>query len=399
MDDDDFDTSFGGAPLPPDDRLWRHPSEVRWDQPAQPRSSRSPSAFASPPKLLAVAGVAGLVGATLALGVVAALHGLDHTVEHTAVERVPVSPASLAFDRASDRPTLADLAVDVAPAVVRVVVDGTGAVAGSGIVFRDDGYVLTSALLVGRHRHVAVATADGTELDATVVGTDEASDVAVIRIEGDDFASAVLGVDVDVRVGDQAVAIGAPTTFPGSPFVSLGVVSALGRTLDTVDGATLHGLIQTDVPVKATSAGGPLCDMTGSVIGMTTPATDAVDEGLGYAVPIELAMAIAHELVEHGEVRQVWLGIEGGDLTSADRDRLHVDMGALVDAVVDGSPAATAGLTPDDVIVAVDGESVDTMSGLLVALRVRHPGDTVTVEFVRAGERRSADITLVERVS
>jgi putative serine protease PepD len=395
LDDDDFETSYRGAPLPPDDRLWRHPSELSSSTAVGRGSS------ASQPKLWAIAGVAGLVGATLALGVVAAVHGLDHTVERTAVERVPVSQAVIGVGGSGDEAGVADLTEQVAPAVVRIVAaraPGGVDVVGSGFVYRDDGYVITSARLLGPRPSVSVVLDDGTELEAEVIGVDPTSDVAVVKVDMGDLPTAVLGVDTAVRVGDAAVAIGAPVAFPGSPFVSVGVVSAVGQRIDLGHGSVLHGLIQTDVPVKATAPGGPLCDATGTVIGLSTSIASP-DGDFGYAVAIELAMAAAHDLVEHGEVRHVWLGIEGGDLTAADRERLGVESGARVGSVVEGGPAAQAGLAIDDVIVAVDGRAVDAMSSLVVTLRVLDPGDTVTVDYVRAGTRHTVEVTLVERAS
>jgi S1-C subfamily serine protease len=158
-------------------------------------------------------------------------------------------------------------------------------------------------------------------------------------------------------------------------------------------------MIQTDAPIAPGSSGGALLDNTGAVIGITTAiaVTEVGAEGLGFATPIDLARSVADDIIETGSAHHVWLGIEGIDLDHATADELSVAGGARIHKVVDGSPAALAGLEEDDVIVSVEGEDVESMSALIVALRSHDPGDKVHIGYVRDGQRGTMVLELSER--
>lgn len=395
LDDDPDDDLPGSTPLlPPEDRLWRHPSELHaltgWagTVPERPRP------------VWPVALGSGVVGALLAVAGVAAVgDGVGvRVVERQVVERVAVTSA-LGLQPAP-RSGVVDIAERVSPAITRVEVAGDeGGRSGSGVLFRDDGYLLTNAHVVESGGDVTVVLADGEEHDGDVVGTDEETDIAVLHIDGERLPTAVLGTAIGLEVGEAAVAIGSPLGLRGGPSVTTGVVSALGRRVDRPDGPPLHDMIQTDAPIQPGSSGGALLDASGAVIGITTAiaVSDVGAEGLGFATPIDLARAVADDIITTGEARHVWLGVEGMDLTATEAAELGVDGGALVHRVVDGSPAEGSGLADGDVIVEVDGRPVPTMSALVVALRAHDPGDEVELRYVRDGVRRSLTLTLEEK--
>ncbi|HLY84642.1 MAG TPA: PDZ domain-containing protein, partial [Acidimicrobiales bacterium] len=203
------------------------------------------------------------------------------------------------------------------------------------------------------------------------------------------------------RVGQTAVAIGSPLGLAGGPSVTVGVVSALGREVDSNGGPPLLDMIQTDAPIAEGSSGGALVGGDGSVIGITTATAVGVSgpQGLGFATPIDIARTVADQLITTGHVTHVWLGIEGEDVDSDTAGRLGITGGAAVDKVASGSPAATAGIAASDVITGVDGAPIASIGGLVVAMRDRRPGDHVTISYLRGTRSRTVQVVLIERPS
>lgn len=396
--DPDDELSGFGPPLPPEDRLWRHPSELSQAPLPGPR----PPAPAHPslrPTWL-VAGAAGMVGALLSLGILAATGTIGRTriVEHDVVEKVATLPASLQGGASTG---VADIAERIKPSICRLdVTTAKGGTTGSGVLFRDDGYLLTNAHVVASSTKVRVVLADGRVFDGAVVGTDDMTDLAVLRIQATEkLPVAVLGSALRLRVGEPAIAVGSPLGLPGGPSVTEGVISAIGRQVTNPSGPTLHDMIQTDAPIAPGSSGGALADARGALIGITTSVavSDAGSEGFGFAVPIDIAHTVAEEIIATGKAHHVWLGVEGGDLDMATAERLGVSGGATVQRVLGDSPAALAGIRTGDVIVAVAGQPVTSMSGLVVALRTRRAGDDVRLTVLRDGRQRTVTVTLGER--
>jgi S1-C subfamily serine protease len=269
---------------------------------------------------------------------------------------------------------------------------------GSGVLFRSDGHVMTNFHVVDGADSVKVVIDSGRELSAKVLGSDPETDVTVLKIDGGPFPVASLGTAADLRVGQSAIAIGSPLGLAGGPSVTVGVVSALHRRLDTRVGPPLLDMIQTDAPISPGSSGGALLDGGGAVIGLTTAvATSDGAQGLGFATPIDVARLSAEQLIGTGKVEHVWIGIEGTDIDPTTAKELDVDGGALVRKVVKDSPADKAGVVARDVIVGVDGHSVNTMGSLVVVLRGRRPGDHVALEVLRGHDRKHMTINLVER--
>jgi S1-C subfamily serine protease len=390
-DDADDDPTRLGPPLPPDDRLWRHPSELGGTV-AAPAAGTGVGRGVTWPAVL----VAACAGALLAVGALAVTGGMPaRIVEHPVVEKVAMTPVvsspMVRGDRGVDAVT-----AQVGPAVVRLDIEGAESTTSvSGVLFRDDGLILTSAHPLRGQRSVSTVLADGRRLDGEVVGLDAATDVAVVRIDGERLPVAVLGTSEALRAGTTTVAIGAPLG-EGGAFTATGVVSAVSRKVATTDGRWLHGMIQTDAPIAPGCVGGPLVDTTGAVIGIMTSLAEDRDHDFAYAMPIDLAHRVAQQLVDGGRAVHGWLGIAGADLTAAQIRLLGVDAGAVVQEVAAGSPAAAAGLQPGDVITDIDGRAVPSMSILVVELRDRQPGEQVVVRYWRAGRPTEAPVTLAD---
>lgn len=395
MDEPDDDAGGSGPPLPPDDRLWRHPSEM--GALAPPRAAASaPARRARGSSPWTVAAVAALAGAALASSVLTVSGTLERTTVEPAVEKVAVTPVVSSPMLPGDRGVPA-LAERVSPSIVRVVVHGADAAkVVSGVVFRTDGLVLTSAHELTGSRSVTVVLHDGQRHEAEVVGTDLATDVAVVRIAARGLPVAVLGSSSSLEVGTPAVAFGCPHGAGETPRLTTGVVSGLDRRV-VAHGVALHGMIQTDAPIEAAAAGGPLVDANGSVVGITTAVTGAEDAGFGYATPIDLVAHVAEQLVSSGHAVHSWLGVEGADLPTAEADALRLAGGAVVNEVAAGGPAAAAGLSAGDVIVEIEGTEVASSSDLVVLVRRHRPGDTIAVTYHRHGRPTETSVTLGQR--
>jgi serine protease Do len=393
--EDDLDAFFtsSSAPLPPDDRLWRHPSELEPPPPRTPARRSGASTWAA-------ALAAGMAGALVAVGALAVLVGFEEE-EEEGVRPAVIREVSQPVRRpAGGEPDVVGIAESVGPAIARIDVRGDSAASGSGVVFRDDGYLLTNAHVVEGADQITAVLADASELTGEVVGADPLTDVAVVKVERrDPFPTAALGSATELRVGEAAIAIGSPLGLTGGSSVTTGVVSALGREVEGEDGSTLVDMVQTDAAISPGSSGGALLDGSGAVVGITTAiaVSEVGAEGLGFATPIDIARSVAEEIIETGRAVHVWLGIQGEDLDSGSADRLGVRGGAVIQGIVAGSPAEDAGLSRRDVILSVGSEDVTSMAGLVIALRDLDPGQEVDLEVARDGRRSTVPITLEER--
>lgn len=393
-------------PLPPDDRLWRHPSEIGAElgaSPGAPLPGRSPGGGPGgpddepKPSMWLVAAVSAVSAGLLASGLVLVAVGLVGTNDQLqpVVER-HMEPRPI--DNAV--PGVVEVADRARAAVAQLRIAGTDTVVGSGVVFRSDGHLLTSASVVGTATLVRVRLDGGRDLPGHVVGTDSDTDVAVVKIDGEGpFPTAVLGTADGLRVGEQVVAIGCPVELVGGPSVTVGVISALHRSVPRGGGGMLFDMVQTDARVPTGWPGGALADSSGSVIGITTSAgtTGTGAGGFGFAIPIDVARAVAEQLITRGRVVYVWLGVKGGDLDGPTAAALGLTGGALVGEVMAGSPADRVGLSPLDTIVGLDGTPIASMSQLVVALRRHQPGESVQLDVVRDHQRLTVVVVLTER--
>jgi S1-C subfamily serine protease len=288
------------------------------------------------------------------------------------------------------------VAEKLGPSVANLRISRRGrlAGAGSGVVITPDGFLLTCAHVVagGRSRARASFT-DGSDVEVDVIGADPLSDLALLRAESARLPAAELGDAAALRVGQLVVAIGNPHGYEGS--VTAGVVSALGRSLPARDGTAtrvIDDVIQTDAALNPGNSGGALAEARGTVVGINTAVAGV---GLGLAVPINATTRkIVSELMRDGRVRRAWIGIAGGARPLPPRVAASVgrDRAVEVVEVVDGSPAARAGLHPEDLIVAVDGEpvrGVDDLQRLLDAGRI---AADVTLALFRNGSERDVSV-------
>jgi len=389
--DDDADDDVGGTgtPLPLEDRLWRHPSELSsaFPAPAVSTVGRGPA--------WPIALVAGLVGATLFGGAMAVTGFLASEGQQRVVEKVAVTPVVSSPMVQGERGVSA-LMEQVGPSVARLQMrEGTSTAYATAVVWRDDGLLLTSAHEVVGVTSISVLLHDGRRLEGKLVGVDLPTDVAVVSVDALHLPVAVMGSSADIEVGSPTIAVGSPSDTGADPSVTTGVVSAIERRLDA-GGEVLHGLIQTDAPIEPGWSGGPLVDATGAVVGISTDMAGA-GGGFGFATPIDLVYRIAEELVASGKVIHAWLGIEGADLSDDQAETMDVPGGAIVRRVIDGSPAARGGLAPDDVITEVGERGVVSSSGLVLAMRHHKPGEQVVVGYWRNGRHHQATVTIDER--
>jgi len=373
-----------GGPVHPDDRLWRHPSELLSS--GRPVAV-APSGHGMPARerWLPVF-LAGTVGALLTAGIFGATGALDSNILSEPRSQASSSTVALAVHSQPVPAGVAEVAERVRPSLLALA--GMGADGhpsrGSAIAIRDD-HVLTAARLVLGFDDLEVLV-KGAARRATLVGSDVETDLALLAVEGGGLTPVSWGEAADLRTGDPAVAVSSPPAAEPGPTVTSGIVSGINRTL-SVGGTELRGLLQVDRPVPSEAAGGALVDPTGALVGITIPAAPSAP--FGYAVPANVAKEVARQLLSSGRVARPWLGIEGGDRS--------MNGGAVVQRVKPASPAAAAGLLEGDVVTEMNGEPMPSMGMLLLGLRLHRPGETIRLIVLRAGRPIEVPVTLAER--
>ncbi|MGQ0720406.1 MAG: Do family serine endopeptidase [Candidatus Eiseniibacteriota bacterium] len=275
---------------------------------------------------------------------------------------------------------------------------------GSGFFMdRHEGYLLTNNHVVDGAADVTVTLADGSELEAAIVGQDPATDVAVLKVDPKDYAGTLpalaIGDSDHLRVGDWVMAIGNPFgQLAGT--VTAGIVSALGRNELNIMGNTpaFQNFIQTDASINFGNSGGPLVNIRGEVVGMNT-AINAAGQGIGFAIPINLASRIAEELIEKGKVVRGYLGILPGPLTRDLADAFDVEEGTgiLVNQVLDDTPAAAAGLQSGDIILELNGGRVTDVHKFRLEVADARVGEEIRLVVLREGKQRNVTVVLAER--
>jgi putative serine protease PepD len=293
----------------------------------------------------------------------------------------------------------------VLPSVVTVAVTGaTAAGTGSGAIIRGDGYVLTNAHVIAAALgggSVTVVLSDGEQLPATIVGSAELVDLAVLRVSaGRALPTIGAGSSAALRVGEPVVALGSPLGLTGT--VTAGIVSALGRdvTLPSTNGtaAVLAEAVQTDAAINPGNSGGPLVDCAGRLVGVNTagavPPGGAGSAGLGFAIPADFARRVADQIIATGRFTPAVLGLSAVPVPAALAQQLGGQAGLVVRSVQAQGPAAQAGLAVGDVIVEIDGAAVSTGDDLLKVIVTHHPGDRLTVGYLRAGQHHTTTLVL-----
>lgn len=279
---------------------------------------------------------------------------------------------------------------------------------GSGFIIDPKGYILTNYHVVEGARKIDVTLSEGKKYSGRVIGYDRRSDLAVIKIDADNLPSLPLGDSDKLEPGQFAIAIGNP--YGLNRTVTLGIVSALNRTIIEPNGVRLENLIQTDAAINPGNSGGPLINIKGEVIGINT-AIKSDAQGIGFAIPINKAKQIAEKLIKEGKITYPWLGIRGYAITSdmLDYIRFPVQKGVVIAEVVPGGPADKAGLrggnrviyvdstqiiVGGDIITKIDGKPVESMEELRAEVQKRKVGDTVVITYIRDGKEYNVRIKL-----
>ncbi len=306
---------------------------------------------------------------------------------------------------------IVDAAEEVSPAVIGIVnsrslYDMFGReyvrdTSGSGVIITSDGYIVTNNHVVaGDSRKLTVFLADGRTMDAKIVGTDPATDLAVVKIDGDNLPTAVFGDSDSLKPGQLAIAIGNPLGMEFNRSVTVGVISGLDRVLSIGDG--YMRLIQTDAVINPGNSGGPLINAYAQVIGLNSAKLDVpAVEGMGFAIPSNQVERIVNEIIETGKVRRAFAGVSLMDRTEAHIyvPEVKIDQGILVYDVVSGGPAARAGIRKYDVIIGFDGHGVKDLGMFLALISEQSPGNTVKIKVLRDGEQLEFEVTLIEAPS
>ena len=309
-----------------------------------------------------------------------------------------------------------EVAAKASPAVVRIEVNGSvdtsqGIIpergVGSGVIYDANGWILTNRHVVEGSDRLSVELNDGRVLSGSVYGVDTLTDLAIVKIEAADLPVANLGRSSELKVGQLVVAIGSPLgTYSNS--VTSGIVSAKGRTILADGNENLNNLIQTDAAINPGNSGGPLLDAGANVVGINT-AIAADSNGIGFAIPIDIARPIMEQAVAGKELARPYMGIvyRSIDRQFADANNLSVRQGALVQrggggtgtspAVVPGSPADNAGIREGDIVTKINDQAIDGDHPLDATLSLYAPGDTVTVTLLRDGQESTVDVTLGTR--
>jgi S1-C subfamily serine protease len=368
-------------PLPMEDRLWRHPSEMST---AGAPAAVSVSTIRTSWKqgvTLASLGAAG--GALIVAGLFLTLGDAEPVPQaaspgpaYSTIALDPFVPIPRAID-ADHWP--AEVVADTGPGIARVVgIQPSGRVTGSGVVFRSDGVLLTSHDVVVSATTIIVSLEDGSSLIGQVVGLDAISGLAVVQVDELDMVVAPLGIFKPApEIGDYAVALGG---LASAGELSLMRLSSTAVNVPVGGSRHLHGLLQLDGGMPANAAGGGAIDDSGAVIGIIV---DVQTENATYAVPIGYARKIAADILRYGEAKHAWLGIRGIDLDIDMADDLGVDGAVRIATVIDGSPAHAADLRKGDVLIGIDGDPVLSMTELILELRNHPPGGNIEVRFMR----------------
>ena len=343
-------------------------------------------------------GVAGVLMAVTVL-----LGGCSNTQAGSAVQDKPAAQAQEASD-ARNTPVVR-AARAVGPAVVGITnkavardwfnnpvqVEG----AGSGVIFRKDGYIVTNNHVISGAKEIIVSLADGRSMPGKLVGADELTDLAVVKVDADDLPTAELGDSDDIMVGEPAIAIGNPMGLEFQGSVTSGVISALNRSLEIND--SVLKVLQTDAAINPGNSGGALVNADGKVIGINSAKIARSDiEGMGFAIPINTVKDIVNDLMTSGKVTRPYLGVGIFDKETAARYGyiLNVDKGVYIENITVNGPAYKAGLRRGDIILSIGDKETNKVSDVRNTILDSKVGDTVKVKYERDGSVSTVDVAL-----
>jgi 2-alkenal reductase len=368
-----------------------------------------------------LAGTAALGGA--AVGGVVVYHTVSRVQPASLADTAPSAqviqasnnnpPQTLVINTTDIETTITQAVQKIGPAVVTVVgtlpsqmspfgQTGDQKVSGSGVFISQTGYILTNNHVIDGVKDVMVILSDGSQERATIVGADRYSDIAVLKTDGKVPAVASLGNSDVLNPGETVIAIGSPLgDFKNT--VTVGVVSATGRSIDTGQGYTVDGLIQTDAAINQGNSGGPLVNLAGEVIAINTlivrnSGSGTVAEGLGFAIPANTAQAVAEQIIQNGYISRPYMGVNFQPVTPdiASAYHLPVQWGAYVTDVSLNSPASKAGLRQGDIITSIGSITLDGTHSFINTLFSFKPGDQIKVVLMRSGNSQEAQMTLGE---
>jgi S1-C subfamily serine protease len=393
--------------LPPDDRLWRHPSEVPANQPAEPPAPSPPrrgafhtllrSGFRSPAtRLWTIAVIAGLIGAAAAsgIGMMTGAFQRETTVVHSVI---PTGPSETLTSDATQGTNWSHVDDIIAQSVVDIDVSTpSGPASGSGFLFAPgnrESYVITDSSLVTNANSIRVTFNAGDQYHAHLVHQDPVSGVALIAVQTWEHSFPQLGSVASLQIANQLLAVGARTA-SGSVFQ--GAVTAEDRAVDVTGGTTMQGLIGlSGPPLPSGAAGGPLVNDQGQVVGVTLNLSpvNAADQNLTFAVPVDVAMHVVEQMLAGYPVTHPWLGVtSASDITSAVAAQYGLPGGAQIEAVSPGSPASRLGLAPSDIITSFDNQPVTSSGSLTQLLSQADTGQRVMISYLHNGKPFKASV-------
>ena len=368
--------------------------------------------------ILVIAGASALVGAVAGgFAVYRAVQGQPNSLPAPIQEILPANNTNpgqtLTLNNTDVETAITKSVQKVSPTVVTVVgtipgqttffgTTGEQTVSGSGVFITNQGYILTNNHVVEGTKEVSIVLSDGSEQKAIIVGTDPYSDIAVLKTDGKVPAVAVLGNSDVLNPGESVIAIGSPLgNFKNT--VTVGVVSATGRSIDTGNGYQIEDLIQTDAAINHGNSGGPLVNLAGEVIGINTlivrnTGSGDVAEGLGFAIPVNTAQAVAQQIIQKGYFARPYLGISFQPINPdiALRYNLPAQWGVYVTRISSGSPASEAGLQEGDIITKIGDVTLDETHSYVNTLFTFKPGDQINLEVMRGNDNVQVQVTLGE---
>ena len=372
--------------------------------------------------------LSGILGTALVISIVFGIPSIKNSILNTSAKTeetsaIPSSSSNTGTVQTVSLSNYSDTAIysanKVLPSIVGITVEYTvtsnfmqgmsqlAQAQGSGIIISKDGYILTNNHIINStdssvYYEVSKATKvyvylynDTTPYEAKIIGTDEQTDLAVIKIEKDDLTEAELGNSNSVKIGEFAMAIGNPLGMQSS--VTSGIISAVNRTVTGENGNT-YTLIQTDAAINSGNSGGALVNSEGKVIGINTLKLSGTGvEGMGFAIPINDTIDIYKQLIDHGKVLRPYIGIEGIDITDAMAEKYKLPVGIYVRGIQSSSPASLVDLKAGDIIVSAGGTSIKTMDELNKIKATKNIGDTLELEVNRNGQTFKVNIKLAEQ--
>lgn len=366
--------------------------------------------------------ISGVLGASLVVGTCFGVPNVRNKLLVTNTENVSDSSVITQVTSTGEQISLSnytDTAVSAAskalPSIVGISISynvnmfgfsQTAEATGSGVIISKDGYILTNNHVVSSsdssyYYEVSEATSitvsvygNDEEYEATIIGTDEQTDLAIIKINADNLTPAVLGDSSSVKVGEFVLAVGNPLGLGTS--VTSGIISALDRDVTSEDGTTYH-VMQTDCAINSGNSGGALVNSNGHVIGINTLKLSGTGiEGVGFSIPINDTVDVYEQLINNGKVLRPYIGISGRNLSESTAKRYNLPVGIYVEEIAKDSGAQNSGLQKGDVITAIDGQNITTMQELNDIKNDKNIGDTVTLTVYRAGEYLEIQILLAE---